>query len=425
MSYAKHIQEKKFAWKGRALATSFPSYGDSTFYGSIALGGAAYANEELAHTHADMLLEGTRRYTKKQIQVFIDSLGASLSFSLTGDRLTFSGRVRSAHLPQLLTFVAHVLKEPLFPQTELSTLKKRRATELSLEAKNTRTQASIELMRTLFAPGHPNWEQTTEESAAALARITKKELQTYHERIINRESLIISVAGDLPQKKVFAIIEKSFNKLPSGTVAPVTVAPTTQATRQIATPIADKASIDYLLATTTGITSDHADYPALILGLQILGSRGGFTGRLMRIVREKEGLTYGVYSYPAGFRATVDGYAVVWGTFAPQLFAQGRASIKREVARILKDGPTTTEVKKHAAMYAASMRTGCTSSGEFARAGHDTVAEGRSPSYLDTFPKKVLALTPKQVHQTLRNYINLDQCSESAAGPIEQSALSL
>ena len=71
------------------------------------------------------------------------------------------------------------------------------------------------------------------------------------------------------------------------------------------------------------------------------------------------------------------------------------------------------------------MRTGCTSSGEFARAGHDTVAEGRSPSYLDTFPKKVLALTPKQVHQTLRNYINLDQCSESAAGPIEQSALSL
>ena len=51
-----------------------------------------------------------------------------------------------------------------------------------------------------------------------------------------------------------------------------------------------------------GIPRGHPDYAALYLGNQILGG-GGFGTRLMEEVREKRGLTYGIYSGFSPMRA--------------------------------------------------------------------------------------------------------------------------
>src|SRR3546814_3947888 len=50
-----------------------------------------------------------------------------------------------------------------------------------------------------------------------------------------------------------------------------------------------------LMLAQLGIDRDDPDYAAVSLGNQILGG-GGFGTRLMTEVREKRGLTYGVYS---------------------------------------------------------------------------------------------------------------------------------
>ena len=184
------------------------------------------------------------------------------------------------------------------------------------------------------------------------------------------------------------------------------------------TSIPDKASIDFMLGIATGITNDHPDYLALMLGLQILGSRGGFNGRLMKIVREEEGLTYGICSYPGGFSSGADGYIAVSATFAPELFERGRASTLREVRRIVAQGPTAIEVKRHASMYEARSRVLCANSADLSRIAHDITVEKKRPSYLDEFPKRVLKLTKAQVHKALQKYLIPENLSESIAGQI-------
>src|SRR5271165_4964134 len=119
MSYASRIKEKKIAGGGTVLLSLFPSHGQVSLVGSIIGGARLSGDEALAEVHAAMLLEGTKKRTKSEIQVLLDEMGASLSFALEKDRLVFSAHVRSTHLKKLLALVSEVLREPSFPQSEL------------------------------------------------------------------------------------------------------------------------------------------------------------------------------------------------------------------------------------------------------------------------------------------------------------------
>jgi zinc protease len=424
MKYADLITTKKLSWGAQAFVANFPAHGAVSVVGSIVGGRRLAGSGELADIHAEMLLEGSSKRNKKQIQEFLDTIGASLNFSIVGDRLQFSGRVRTTHLGKLLALISEVLKRPRFPDAELKALKARQEGELALELQNTRAQADINLSRALFTPEHPNWEETTAESLEALKKISKKDLAAYHARAIDGSSLLISIVGDINTKEAVALCEKNFKILPKQKIElPTVVIAHSGQNQQIATTIPNKASIDYMLGEAPGVTSDHSDFPALLLGTNILGNMRGFSGRLMKTVREKEGLTYGVYSYLSGFEPTTDGMFAVWATFAPELFQKGRAAIKREVTKILKTGVTADEAKKHREMFAASWMVQLSNSGAIARSAHNTAVEGRPMKYLDEFPQVMRRVTPTQVNKVFKKYFKLEQMSESAAGPIEKKAL--
>jgi zinc protease len=419
MSYAQSIKEKRLSFGGKLLLAPFPAGGLISFAGSIVTGARKSMEDELAHVHAQMLMEGSARFTKKELQVELDTLGASLAFDAGTDRLQFRARVRAEHAERLLDLIAESLLHPTFPKTELEVLKKRELANLQMQSQDTNAQATIAASRMLYPKDHANYELSTKESVAALKKITVPMLQKYHVRILNRGTLVLAAAGDFRKIKVEALVERYFAALPKKKVATPSVkkALKPKAGRK-AVHIKEKASIDYIAAIAPGITNAHKDYPALLLGLQILGNRGGFTGRLMQIVREKEGLTYGVYSYPSGFSSRVDGHIMAWGTFAPQLFAQGRTSMLRELRRIIAEGPTEEEVRKHAKLFDARFKVNLSNAGALARAAHDTMADQKPLTHLDTFPQKILKLNVKKVHKVLRKYIDPDKMAEAAAGPL-------
>jgi zinc protease len=418
MSYASKIKIQKLRSGGKVLVAAFPAHGRVSMIGSMVGGARLAGNRALAEVHAAMLLEGTTKRDKTAIQIMLDSLGASLSFGVEKDRLVFDAHVRAVFGKKLLALVNEVLHEPTFPQKEFLNLKDRMRAELSLEAQDTRTQATINLSRLLYPEGHPNRQPSTVESLAALEKLTRADVIDYHKRAIDASSLVVALAGDVEKNASFALIESSFAKLPQAHIQlPDVTAVSPQSAAKVSIRIEDKSSIDYMLGIATGITKDSPDYPALLLGLQILGNRSGATGRLMKIVREIEGLTYGVYSYLAGFQNT-DGYIVAWATFAPELYERGRAALMREIKKIAEEGATDDEVKKHRAMFEARSRVTLSNSADLARAAHDITIEGHKPSYLDEFPQIVLRLTHTQVNKALKKYLVVKDLSESAAGPV-------
>ena len=420
--YSQRIKEKRLSWGAHLLAAPFSAYGSVSIVGSVRGGARAAGSETFAKIHADMLLEGTRRRTKKELQEKLDSMSASLSFSADTDRLVFSGRVMAEHLDPLLALIAEILREPSFPARELALLKQREAAALALQAQDTRAQAGIALTRLIYAPGHPNYEETTDESKEALAGLTPKKLRDHHTKNLDGASIVLSLAGDIAPAKAFVLGEKHFKTLPRGRSELPPFAPSTRRdARSVSVFVPHKANIDYMLGTAAGITKDHPDYPALLLGVQILGLPG-FLGRLMKIVREKEGLTYGIYAYASGFDRDVDGYLAIWATFAPELFERGKSSALREIRTLVSQGATAEEVRRHRERYAAEVAVRLSNSGAFAAAAHSAAADGRPLSYIDEFPKRIARLTPREVNRAVKKYLAPERLSAAAAGPTEKNA---
>ncbi|HEX8993816.1 MAG TPA: insulinase family protein, partial [Candidatus Paceibacterota bacterium] len=143
MSYAKKVRTKTLPSGARFFATPFPSRDIVSISGSIKGGARLAGSSEFANIHAAMLLEGTSKRSKKEIQEYLDTIGASLSFSSSSDRLNFSGYARPHNIPKLVALVAEILMHASFPSRELSVLKKRETANLTYAAQDTRTQAGI------------------------------------------------------------------------------------------------------------------------------------------------------------------------------------------------------------------------------------------------------------------------------------------
>jgi zinc protease len=163
---------------------------------------------------------------------------------------------------------------------------------------------------------------------------------------------------------------------------------------------------------------DHADFPALLLGNYLLG--GASTSRIWTRVREKEGLSY---STGSSFSASPLDEAASFrlsAIFAPQNRARVEQAIREEVARALKDGFSAEELE--------AGKKGILEARRLART-QDRALANRIGSYLfikRTFAwdieleSKIAALTPAQVTEALRKYLDPAKLSLVMAGDFKK-----
>lgn len=423
-SYASQIQS--LSHKSGARVFVYPFGHSDTVSVTLSVAGGYYLTDNplVADSHAALLMDGTKKRSKREIQEFLDSFGAQLSFSASFDRLEAAIRVRRAHLKDVLGLCVEMLCEPTFPQKELTVIKKQIAGALEAEAENTREQASQALSELLFERSHPNFSHTTKEKETLLAAVSRKNILTYHDRLGGLESLIAACAGAVEDMEPQALL-RFFDTLQQKENTQRSALPVPKPSREGGKGtvfVRGKANIDYMVGLRFGITRAHEDYPALVLAARILGNPG-FTGRLMKTIREKEGLTYGAYAFMRGFDSQADGALVVWSTFAPSLFAQGRAAVMREIKKLIEEGPTETEFKEHRDLFLANWHVRLTKSGAFSQALHDAAAEHEPLDYLDSFPKCIAGVLREDVIQALRQYWSAELLSEAAAGAVEKDAL--
>ena len=89
-----------------------------------------------------------------------------------------------------------------------------------------------------------------------------------------------------------------------------------------------KQSVSLRMGQVIDIDIHHPDYMPLRLALDALG--GSFSARLMRTVRDEDGLTYSVGSMLRGFAQGEVGSWFIYGAFSPKLLDKGIQSIKND-----------------------------------------------------------------------------------------------
>src|SRR5471032_34665 len=223
---------------------------------------------------------------------------------------------------------------------------------------------------------------------------------------------VIALVGDLSRADAEAIAAQVSAALPKGPSLPKTVEPTEPKPGETHIEFASKHT--HLLLAQLGIERDDPDYAALMLGNSILGG-GGFGSRLMTEVREKRGLTYGIYS---GFTAMQ-----ARGPFMINL--QTRAELSENTLKLVQDilrdylanGPTQKELDDAKRELSGSFPLSTASNSSIVAQLGAIGFYDLPLTFLEDFMQQAQSVTVEQIKTAMSKHLNADKLVIVAVGP--------
>jgi zinc protease len=369
-----------------------------------------------------MLMRGTTKRTRQQIQDELDRLKARLNVSGSATQATVSIETTRESLPAVLRLAGEVLRDPAFPASEFELLRQEQLAAIE-QQKSEPTQIGFTAFNRHLGPypkGDVRYTRTPDEEVAEITAATLEQTTRFYRDFYGASNGQLTVVGDFDEKELTRIANEVFGTWKSPrpfTRVPTVFTDAAPTNQSFATP--DKANAFFVAGFNLSIRDDHADYPALVLGNYMLG--GGFlSSRLASRIRQKDGLSYGVGS---GMNiSALDQYGRFTATaiYAPQNAEKLEAAFKEEIERMLKDGFTAEEV--------AAAKTGYLQSRQVSRAQDNELA-GRLNTYLfldrtlkwdEDVEGKIKALTPEQINAAMRRHMNPAKISIIKAGDFKK-----
>jgi zinc protease len=366
-----------------------------------------------------MLIRGTRKHTREQLRNRFDRLKANVGIGGDGGSIE---TVRES-LPETLRLMAEVLRQPSFPQDELEQLRRSSLTSIDAQRSDPSALAGLALSRHLnpYPPEHWLYTATLDERGAQLKALSLEDVTKCYGDFYGASNSELAVVGDFDPEAVTRLAEELFGDWKSPRPyarIPRHYVQVQAANDVIVTP--DKANAVLRAGMLLKLRDDNPDYPALLVGNYILG--GSSDSRLVRRIREKEGLSYSVGSFLSADSFDERGVFGVYAIYAPQNRARVEAAVAEELRRALAEGFSAAEVD--------AGKKGLLQARQLARSNDEALA-GRLASYLvlgrtlawdQQLEDRIAALTPPDVLEALRRYLDPARLSIVKAGDFSSVA---
>ncbi|MBC8022273.1 MAG: insulinase family protein [Burkholderiales bacterium] len=362
-----------------------------------------------------MLSRGTTKYTRAQLTDEFEALKVSGRVSGPGASI----QTTRANLEGALRLVAHVLKEPSFPQSEFDQLVNQTVTSITASLSEPEARASDAIAKHFNSYPRGDWRYSPslEESLQDVKAAKLEDVKRFHQQFYGAGPAQIAIVGDFDEVRAAALIKELFaGWKPAVPYQRVSVefrdVPPTTAT--IRTP--DKENAVLLARENVGLRDDDPDFPALFVADYIVGGGAGFDSRLMSRIRQKEGLSYGVGTELAVGSEDRAGSWVAYAIAAPQNMAKVEAAFREEVARALKDGLTESEVSNAKSGILQTRAQTRAQDGALASAWVGNLYLGRTFAWSKQFEERITALKAADVNAALRKYIDPAKLTVVKAG---------
>jgi predicted Zn-dependent peptidase len=242
-----------------------------------------------------LLDEGTATRTSQQIAEEQERLGAEISSSGSSDRSTVAMSALSANLAPSLDLMVDIVRNPAFAPPEVERVRAQTLTGIAQQMKDPNGIASRALPFLLYGETHP-YATTGVGDEASVKKITREDLQAFHDKWLRPDNLEVFVVSDRPLAEIQAELDRRLGEWK----APATA----KGVKQFAAPPARPASprivlIDrpqspqsVIIAGQLTPVDPRSDITALDSANDVIG--GNFLARINMDLRETKGWSYGV-----------------------------------------------------------------------------------------------------------------------------------
>ena len=368
----------------------------------------------------ELLLAGAGKYNRSEFLHALELLGTQIKVMAGGGRITLSLETSTNKLPSAWSLFHLMLTKPQAKTNEL--LRCRRTLQNRLEARReeARPIAHRNLTAALFPQSSYLYQFSIPELLSVLPKITYRDTKNILPLVLSLP-WTVTVAGN---KKSNQFLTKALLDLKSQTATKPIVAaedsrPKEVIRRQVVTELVPgKQNIEISFGASLPLTLNDEEFPAFLFGLNVLAKWGGFSGRLMKTVREKEGLTYGIYAQLLGASTTRAGYWRIMTFFAPSDAKQGITSTLREIDNLATRGITSQEHQRFRTILQTDWLLTGDSLFETATSVHTASTLGLPYPKQEALQEKLLSVSKSDVNRVLKKYLAADKLVISTAGSI-------
>ncbi|MFR9616788.1 MAG: pitrilysin family protein, partial [Rikenellaceae bacterium] len=272
--------------------------------------------------------EGSETMTAHVIAEQLDYYGSYFDVNVDRDYSYFSFCSLSKFVEPTLRVAEQIILHPTFPEGELRTYCNKRKQRLRIERGKVEVKAREEFAKSLFGGDHPYGVSSPE---AAYDTLQREDLVEIYERLYCAENCFVVCSGRVGEAEM-AIIERLAGALRVGGVEARAEFPAVQ---QRAFHLVEQAEAvqSSIRIGRRLFTRSHPDF----LGMQMLATTlGGYFGsRLMQLLREQRGYTYGVMSAMVNFAE--EGYFAIATQVGVEVTREAVELIFEEVERLRRE----------------------------------------------------------------------------------------
>lgn len=355
-----------------------------------------------ANLTAVMLDEGTNGLSANDIAIRFEGVGAEFGAGVDRDMASVSLRSLSdaALRDPALDLLAQLLTTPAFPATDLELKRAQALIALQKDAQSPGAIAAKAFYRELYGQ-HPYANDPLGDEKS-LTTITREDLIAFHRRYYVGANVRIVIVGDVDKGQARKIAERVVGRLPAGK-APEPLPPVHELDKGWLKHVTFAATQTHVNMGHPGMRRGDPDYFPLYVGNYILGG-GGLISRLSVEVREKQGLSYSVFSYFLPLRMPGPLYIGLQTKNSQR--DQAIKLVRQVLTDFVVNGPTEKELgaaKKH---LTGSFPLRIDSNGKIAEYLAVIAFYDLPLNYLDDFIPRIEAVTVEQIRDAFRRRVH-------------------
>ena len=328
-----------------------------------------------------------------------EALAAQFGFDGSDDGVSVSARFLTENRDEAVELLRLSLVEPRFSQVALDRVRAQVLSGIRSRATDPDKIAGARMDALLFGD-HPYGSDPagTIESVSAL---TREDMVAAHRGALARDRLYVSAVGDITAEDLGPLLDRLLGDLPeTGAPMPAPVAPGFTGGVEV---VQFDTPQSVAVFAQPGMDQDDPDFFAAYLLNTVLGG-GGFKSRLMSEVREKRGLTYGVYSYlvPKDLANLYMGSV----SSANDRIGEAIGVIRAEWARMAEAGVTEKELADAKALLTGAYPLRFDGNGAIARILVGMQVDGMPIDYAVTRNDRMNAVTLEDVNRVARELLD-------------------
>jgi zinc protease len=346
---------------------------------------------------------GTEQYPGDLLNELLENRAAMMEteFGFTSGSARMN--VLSNDFAELLPVFVDLLMNPAFPLDRIELAKTQQRSTIARRNDDQANIASREFQSVIYGNGS---RYARRIEYATLDNILRDDLIAFHRQALTAGNLMIGVTGDFELQDMKTLLSRAFSVIPAGEKQVLSFPEVDyQFDNQVY--FVDKSDVNqsYILLGHIGGLRSSPDYAALQVMNRILS--GGFSSRLMQVVRSEMGLAYAVFgSYGSGLYFP--------GTFSAGVMTQSDTTVQAiqaiigQIERLQQEPVSDDELLQTKDQFLNTLVFQYPSVSSVLRERMNNDYAGLPPDTFEQLVEQIREVTVADVQAVARRYLRAD-----------------